>query len=126
MVQMSPLTFISQPSVWLAAVSKYRGTHIFGPDFGYAYSVRKTSHASRKQLDLSCVLVAGSSAEPIREKTMADFCAVFGMSCGLRPEALTPIYGSAEHFGVSMKRLGGVAARIATLVESVWYKHLKP
>ena len=37
---------------------------------------------------------------------MLDFCAVFGTSSGLRPEALTPIYGSAEHFGVSMKRLG--------------------
>ena len=24
-VQMSPLTFISKPAVWLAAVSKYRG-----------------------------------------------------------------------------------------------------
>jgi hypothetical protein len=45
---MSPLTFISKPSVWLTAVSKYRGSHIFGPDFGYAYSVRKTTHADRK------------------------------------------------------------------------------
>jgi len=51
------------------------------------------------------VPVAGSSAEPIREKTVKDFCAAFAQ-CGLRGDALTPIYGSAEHFGVSMKRIG--------------------
>jgi acyl-CoA synthetase (AMP-forming)/AMP-acid ligase II len=56
-VQMSPLTFISKPAVWLAAVSKYRGTHVFGPDFGYAYSVRKTTPADRALLDLSCIMV---------------------------------------------------------------------
>jgi hypothetical protein len=27
------------------------------------------------------------TAEPIREKTVADFCGVFGMCSGLRPEA---------------------------------------
>jgi hypothetical protein len=51
------------------------------------------------------IVVAGSSAEPIREKTVADFCAAFAV-CGLRGDALTPIYGSAEHFGVSMKLVG--------------------
>ena len=61
--------------------------------------MRKTTAADRARLDLSCVLVAGSSAEPIRERTVADFCAAFGTVSGLRPEALTPIYGSAEHFG---------------------------
>jgi hypothetical protein len=37
--------------------------------------------------------------------TVQDFCAAFA-ACGLRGDALTPIYGSAEHFGVSMKRIG--------------------
>ena len=103
-VQMSPLTFIAKPNVWLTAVSKYRGTHIFGPDFGYAYALRKTTPAERALLDLSCIHVAGSSAEPIRENTVSEFCAAF--SASLRSDAFTPIYGSAEHFGVSMKRTG--------------------
>jgi len=35
----------------------HRGTHVFGPDFGYAYSVRKTTPADRALLDLSCIMV---------------------------------------------------------------------
>jgi hypothetical protein len=35
----------------------HRGTHVFGPDFGYAYSVRKTTPADRALLNLSCILV---------------------------------------------------------------------
>jgi hypothetical protein len=45
-----------------------------------------------------CGSVAASSAEPIREKTVVDFCAAFA-ACGVRGDVLTPVYGSADTHG---------------------------
>ena len=34
-VLLPPLSFIQRPFRWLAAISRYRGTHAGGPNFGY-------------------------------------------------------------------------------------------
>ncbi|CAM2069800.1 AMP-binding protein [Sulfidibacter corallicola] len=93
---MSPFSFIRRPHLWLEVISRLRISHTCSPDFGFALAVRKTSEAQRQKLDLSCLKVALSAAEPIRLATVDAFCEAFGPH-GFRREAFWPGYGLAEH-----------------------------
>ncbi|HEY3567912.1 MAG TPA: fatty acyl-AMP ligase, partial [Thermoanaerobaculia bacterium] len=94
-VLMSPVAFLQNPSRWLRAVSRYRGTTSGGPNFAYELCLRKVPAAEREQLDLSCWRIAFNGAEPVRASTLARFAEVFAAS-GLRRQALYPCYGLAE------------------------------
>ncbi|HEX4498685.1 MAG TPA: AMP-binding protein, partial [Thermoanaerobaculia bacterium] len=94
-VMMSPVAFLQNPSRWLRAVSRYRGTTSGGPNFAYELCLRKVAAAERERLDLSSWKVAFNGAEPVRATTMARFGDGFA-AAGLRREALYPCYGLAE------------------------------
>ncbi len=93
---MSPLTFLSQPSLWWEAISTHRATHTAAPDFGYALSVRRTTAEQRAAWDLSSLQLALCGAEPVRQRTLDQFMEAFG-PCGMSLEAFCPAYGLAEH-----------------------------
>ncbi len=95
-VLMAPATFLRQPQRWLAAISAYRATCAGGPDFAWDLCVRRTTHADKAGLDLSHLAVAYNGAEPVRAATVRRLFATFG-ECGLRPGAIFPCYGLAEH-----------------------------
>jgi acyl-CoA synthetase (AMP-forming)/AMP-acid ligase II len=59
---MSPVDFIKDPLLWLAAISTYKATHVQAPNFAYALAVKKYLLAQKrlgsryiKDLDLSSV-----------------------------------------------------------------------
>lgn len=95
LVAMSPLTFLAHPERWLWAIHKHRGTLSASPNFGYELCLRKITDAALAGLDLSSWRMAFNGAEPVSPETIAHFAQRFGQY-GLRPQAITPVYGLAE------------------------------
>jgi acyl-CoA synthetase (AMP-forming)/AMP-acid ligase II len=94
-VLMTPTSFIRRPMTWLRAVSRYRGTHGYSPNFGYDLCVDRSSEAERAELDLSCARTFVNGAEPVRRRTRDRFLEAFAVA-GFPPLAHAPGYGLAE------------------------------
>jgi len=92
---MSPVTFLARPIRWLEAIDEYGGTLSGGPNFGFELCLRAIRDDDLRGLDLSSWRFAFNGAEPVRAETVSRFSARFA-ACGLRPEAITPVYGLAE------------------------------
>jgi len=106
LVLMSPLDFLARPARWLQAIHDYRGTLSGGPNFAFELCLRRIPEADTEGLDLGSWRLAFNGAEPVNAATLRRFGARFG-GCGLRPEALTPVYGLAEAtLGVAFTPLG--------------------
>jgi 1-acyl-sn-glycerol-3-phosphate acyltransferase len=95
LVLMSPLAFLARPSRWLAAISRHRGTISAAPNFAYELCAKKLADADLEGLDLSTWRLALNGAEPVSVNTLDAFAARFS-PCGLRREAISPVYGLAE------------------------------
>ncbi len=106
LVLMSPLTFLAQPSRWLRAIHRHRGTVSPAPNFAYELCARKIKDEDIAGLDLSSWRVAPNGAEPISPGAMRRFTERFA-PYGFRPEAMTPVYGLAEcSLGLAFPPLG--------------------
>lgn len=95
LVLLSPEAVIARPIRWLRAISDHRVDWTVAPDFGYAWATRRISDKELDGLDLSCLTMAVSGAEPIRITTLNAFADRFA-SVGFRRTALNPGYGLAE------------------------------
>jgi len=95
LVVLSPLAFLTRPERWLQALSKHRGTLTAAPNFAYELATRKVAESDLAGLDLSPVRAMLNGAEPVNAGTLERFAARFA-PCGLRREALMPVYGLAE------------------------------
>ena len=96
LVMMSPVLFLKRPTAWLDAISKYRGTISFAPNFAYDLCLRRVKSSQVATLDLSRWRVAGCGAEPVRAETLGAFAQHFA-STGFQPSSFMPSYGLAEH-----------------------------
>src|ERR1700682_6472323 len=76
-VLLTPQAFVKRPVEWLRAISRYRGTVSFAPNFAYDLAVRRVKETDLEGLDLSCWRVAGCGAEPIHAPTLAAFAERF-------------------------------------------------
>jgi acyl-CoA synthetase (AMP-forming)/AMP-acid ligase II len=94
-VLMPPLAFLQRPLRWLAAISRFRGTHTAAPNFAYELCVQKTTPEQRRALDLSSLRAALIGAEPVRAGMLDRFTEAFAAS-GFRRSAFCPGYGLAE------------------------------
>jgi acyl carrier protein len=94
-VLMSPLAFLTQPSRWLWAIHRHRGTLSGGPNFSYEFCLKRIEDAELEGLDLSCWRYAFNGAEPVSPDTLAAFARRFARY-GLAASALQPVYGLAE------------------------------
>jgi acyl carrier protein len=95
LVLMSPLAFLARPALWLQMISRHRGTLSAAPNFAYELCERHIDDAEVKELDLSSWRLAFNGAEPVSPATLDAFAARFA-PCGLRHQAITPVYGLAE------------------------------
>lgn len=95
LVSMSPLAFLARPSRWLEAISQHGGTLSAAPNFAYELCLTRIADAQLEGLDLSHWRWALNGAEPVSPQTLRRFAARFA-PCGLRAEALAPVYGLAE------------------------------
>lgn len=84
-----------RPAIWLRAISRYGGTISPAPNFAYALGADRITDAEVEGVDLSSWRIALNGAEPVTPTVLERFVARFA-AYGLRPEALTPVYGLAE------------------------------
>jgi acyl-CoA synthetase (AMP-forming)/AMP-acid ligase II len=90
-----PELFLARPGIWLRTISRYRGTTSPAPNFAYALCADRIRDADLDGVDLSSWRLALNGAEPVSPATLKRFADRFA-PFGLRPEALTPVYGLAE------------------------------
>jgi len=90
-----PEIFVARPGAWLRAISRYRATVSPAPNFAYGLCVTKVRDAELDGVDLSSWRVALNGAEAVSARTLRAFAERF-RPWGLRPEALTPVYGLSE------------------------------
>jgi acyl-CoA synthetase (AMP-forming)/AMP-acid ligase II len=95
MTLIPPELFLARPAVWLRALSNYGATISVAPNFGYGLCVDKIKDEQIEGVDLSAWRVALCGAEPVVPRVMRRFIDRF-TPYGLRPEALTPVYGMSE------------------------------
>jgi acyl carrier protein len=95
LVVMSPLAFLAQPRRWLEAISRWRGTLSAGPNFAYELCLARVDDAALAGLELASWRLAFNGAEAVNPDTVQRFQQRFA-ACGLRPEAVAPVYGLAE------------------------------
>ena len=94
-VLFDPLAFVMQPIRWLKTISDFRGTFSGGPNFAYELCVNRIRENDLDPIDLSSWHTAYSGAEPVREKTLDRFSALFSKT-GFQKKSLYPVYGLAE------------------------------
>jgi acyl-CoA synthetase (AMP-forming)/AMP-acid ligase II/acyl carrier protein len=92
---MSPLAFVQRPLRWLRAISRYRAPITGGPNFAFDLCVNKFDPAEAEGLDLSCLRVILTGAEPVRADTLDRFTATFA-PYGLPRDVWRPGFGLAE------------------------------
>ncbi len=95
LVLIPPELFVARPAIWLQALSRWKGTISPAPNFAYALCVERIRDEELAGLDLSHWRVALDGAEPVTPGVLDRFVERFA-AAGLRPEALTPVYGLAE------------------------------
>ena len=106
LVVMAPQVFLTRPSRWLRAIDANRGTISAGPNFAYELCLAKISDAELEGLDLSSLRLLFNGAEPVSPATVERFTRHFA-PYGLRPDAITPVYGLAESaVGLAFPPLG--------------------
>jgi acyl-CoA synthetase (AMP-forming)/AMP-acid ligase II len=90
-----PELFVARPALWLRAISRYRGMVSPAPNFAYGLCLDRIEDDELEGVDLSCWRVAINGAETVSPSVMRRFNERFGR-WGLRPEALSPVYGLSE------------------------------
>ena len=108
LVLMSPFDWVRAPYRLLQAVSKYRGTLTWLPNFAYNFCAQKIRERDLEGLDLSSWRLVINCSEPMRWESHQMFLRRF-QPYGLRPEALATCYAMAENvFAVTQGGVNGV------------------
>lgn len=96
LVLMSPFTWVRSPRLLPQAVSAYRATLTWLPNFAYNHSVRGTRERDLEGVDLSSLRAVINCSEPVRLDSHQMFLQRFA-PYGLREEALSACYAMAEN-----------------------------
>lgn len=92
---LAPEHFLARPGAWLRAISRSGAFVSPAPNFAYALCADRVTDAELDGVDLSRWRCALNGAEPVSPATLRRFVERF-VPWGLRPSALTPVYGLAE------------------------------
>ncbi len=104
-VEMSPFDWVRAPWRLLRAVSDYRGTLTWLPNFAYNFCAQKIRHRDLEGIDLSSWRAIINCSEPVRFESHQMFYDRF-KAYGLRFEALQTCYAMAENvFAVTQNDL---------------------
>ena len=110
LVLLSPFDWVRAPYKLLQAVSRYRGTLSWLPNFAYNFCAQKVRDRDLEGVDLSSWRAVSNCSEPMYLKSHQLFLSRF-QPYGLRPEALTTCYAMAENvFAVTQGGIDGPVA----------------
>lgn len=93
---MPPLAFLADPSRWLRAISRLRGTLSVAPNFAFELCCKNVRDEDMTGVDLSSLRLMINGAEPVSPLTIDRFSKRFACY-GFKPEVMTPVYGLAEN-----------------------------
>jgi acyl-CoA synthetase (AMP-forming)/AMP-acid ligase II len=106
LVLMSPFDWVRAPYRLLQAVSNYRGTLTWLPNFAYNFCAQKIRDRHIEGVDLSSLRAVINCSEPVRWESHKTFFERF-KGHGLRWQALQTSYAMAENvFAVTQSQLG--------------------
>jgi fatty-acyl-CoA synthase len=109
LVLLSPFDWVRAPYRLMQAVSKYRGTLSWLPNFSYNFCAQKMRDRDLEGVDLSCWRLISNCSEPMRWDSHQAFFERF-RTFGLRHESLATCYAMAENvFAVTQ---GGAEAPV--------------
>ena len=108
LVLISPFDWVRAPHKLFQAVSRYRGTLSWLPNFAYNFCTQKVRDRDLESVDLSTWRVITNCSEPVKWESHRAFYQRF-KKYGLRETALNCSYAMAENvFGVTQTPLGTV------------------
>jgi len=96
LVLMSPFDWVRAPAKLMQAVSKYRGTLSWLPNFAYNFCALRTRERDLEGVDLSSWRAIINCSEPTRYESHQAFLKKFS-PYKLKPEALATCYAMAEN-----------------------------
>jgi len=107
LVLMSPFEWVRAPYKLMQAVSRYKGTLSWLPNFAYNFCAQKMRERDLAGVDLSSWRAISNCSEPMRYASHQAFLERF-RPYGLRPAALATCYAMAENvFAVTQGGLDG-------------------
>jgi len=107
LVLLSPFDWVRAPYRLMQAVTRYRGTLTWLPNFAFNFCAQKTRDRDLQGVDLSSWRAVINCSEPMRWESHQVFADRFA-AYGLRPEALATCYAMAENvFAVTQGGLTG-------------------
>ena len=96
LVLMSPFDWVRAPYRLFQAVSRYKGTLSWLPNFSYNFCAQKTRERDLEGVDLSTWRIITNCSEPVKKESHQAFYERF-KSYGLRETALQCSYAMAEN-----------------------------
>jgi acyl-CoA synthetase (AMP-forming)/AMP-acid ligase II len=119
-VFLPPLLFLKRPVAWFQAITRYKGTISYAPNFAFALCVKRIRERELEGIDLSSWRVAGCGAEPIRPETLESFSSAFS-KVGFDARAMYPSYGMAESsLAIAFTELGEGMKTLAVDGQTLW------
>ncbi|MFO3796777.1 MAG: AMP-binding protein, partial [Anaerolineales bacterium] len=124
LVLMAPFDWVRAPYRLFQAVSRYRGTLSWLPNFAYNFCAQKVRDSQLSGVDLSSWRAVINCSEPVRWESHQAFYERF-KDYGLRYEALQTSYAMAENvFGVTQSAMGRPPATDLIDRETFFSKHV--
>jgi acyl-CoA synthetase (AMP-forming)/AMP-acid ligase II/acyl carrier protein len=93
---MSPFEWVTRPRILFEAITKYRCTHVWLPNFALGHLVNSMQGEDVSELDLSSVRQLVCCSEPVLYETVKKFIARFTAS-GFSESAMRNCYAMAEN-----------------------------
>jgi len=114
-VMQSPLEWVMHPETMLRAITDYRCTLAWLPNFAFQFTPRRTRRERWANCDLSSVRALINCSEPVRTSSLQEFENAFA-AIGVRKGALHSSYAMAENvFAVTQSEV-----RVGTGPRKIW------
>ncbi len=94
-ILISPIHWVARPAVVLDAITKYRATVYWHPNFAFNFMTKRVKDADLEGVDLSSLRLCGNGAEPCLYESHEMFAERFAQ-VGFDRRALGIVYGMAE------------------------------
>ena len=94
-ILMSPIQWVGRPASILDAITKYKATVYWMPNFAFNFMTTRVKDEDLDGIDLSSLKLCGNGAEPCLYESHEMFAERFA-SVGFKREALGIVYGMAE------------------------------